>query len=109
MVGGRATTRPREGAILPHRAADVRDNVPVPVIVFVLLGHVPIILLLAQLGMLYLTVVDLREEDVDFQVKVWWFLLVLLFNVLGFVAEKLWVLDRRRRRRASESDRPAAR
>jgi hypothetical protein len=77
------------------------------VIVFVLLGQVPIILLVAQLGMLYLAVLDLREEDVDFQVKVWWFLLVLLFNVLGFLAEKLWVLDRRRRRRAARDDRRA--
>jgi hypothetical protein len=78
------------------------------VIVFVLLGHVPIVLLIAQIGMLYLTVIDLRDEDVDFQVKVWWFLLVLLFNVLGFLAEKLWILDRRRRRSAG-SDRRATR
>jgi hypothetical protein len=75
------------------------------VIVFVLLGHVPTVLLLAQLGMLYLAWLDLREEDVDFQVKVWWFLLVLIFNVLGFLAEKLWIFDRRRRRRSAAADR----
>jgi heme/copper-type cytochrome/quinol oxidase subunit 2 len=72
------------------------------VILFVLIGHVPIVLLLAQLGMLYLAILDMREEqDLDFQVKVWWVLLVLLFNVLGLVAEKIWVTRRRRRRRAS--------
>jgi hypothetical protein len=77
------------------------------VIVFVILGHVPIILLLAQLGMLYLTVVDLRaERDVDFQVKVWWFLVVLLFNVIGFLGEKLWLLARRQRRRHAADDPP---
>jgi predicted CDP-diglyceride synthetase/phosphatidate cytidylyltransferase len=70
------------------------------VLLFVLLGHVPTVLLLAQLGMLYLTVLDLREEDdLDFQVKVWWFLLVLIFNVVGFLAEKAWIFERRRRRR----------
>jgi hypothetical protein len=69
------------------------------VLLFVLIGHVPIVLLLAQLGMLYLVVLDMREEaDLDFQVKVWWVLLVLIFNVLGLIAEKVWVTMRRRRR-----------
>jgi predicted CDP-diglyceride synthetase/phosphatidate cytidylyltransferase len=76
------------------------------VILFVILGHVPTVLLLAQVGMLYLAWLDLRdEEDLDFQVKVWWFLLVLIFNVLGFLAEKLWIYERRRRRRAAAQDR----
>lgn len=67
-------------------------------IVFVILGQVPIVLLLAQLGMLYLVAVDLhRERDLDTLIKLWWLLLVLLFNVLGFAAEKLWLLSRRRR------------
>ena len=66
-------------------------------IVFVILGHIPIVLLLAQLGMLYLVAVDLHHErDLDPLVKLWWILLVLLFNVLGFAAEKLWLLSRRR-------------
>ena len=80
-----------------------------PVLLFVLIGHVPTVLLLAQLGMLYLTWLDLREEDdLDFQVKLWWFLLVLIFNVIGFLIEKAWVYERRRRRRAAERDgRPA--
>jgi hypothetical protein len=69
------------------------------VLLFVLIGHVPTVLLLAQLGMLYLVVLDMREEaDLDFQVKVWWVLLVLIFNVLGLIAEKVWVTMRRRRR-----------
>jgi hypothetical protein len=76
------------------------------VIVFVLLGHVPLILLLAQLGMVYLAILDLRQEDVHFQVKVWWVLLVLIFNVIGFAAEKLWRISRRRR---GSSDRPPPR
>ena len=75
-------------------------------ILFVILGHVPTVLLLAQVGMLYLTWLDLREEDdLEFGPKLWWFLLVLIFNVLGFLAEKLWVYDRRRRRRAAAHDR----
>jgi hypothetical protein len=82
-----------------------RAIVSAPVILFVVLGHVPTVLLIAQLGMLYLAWLDLREEDVDFQVKVWWFLLVLIFNALGFLAEKLWIFERRRRRRAAAPDR----
>ncbi|HEX2104336.1 MAG TPA: hypothetical protein VHF51_11845 [Solirubrobacteraceae bacterium] len=75
-------------------------------ILFVILGHVPTVLLVAQLGMLYLAWLDLRDEDdLDFQVKVWWFMLVLIFNVLGFLAEKLWIFQRRRRRRATAQHR----
>jgi hypothetical protein len=56
--------------------------------------------------MLYLAWLDLRaEDDLDLQVKVWWLLLVLIFNVLGFLAEKLWIYERRRRRRAAAHDR----
>jgi hypothetical protein len=97
----------REGAILSHPAASVRRAiVSAPVIVFVILGHVPTVLLLAQVGMLYLAWLDLRDEDdLDFQVKVWWFLLVLIFNVLGLLAEKLWIFERRRRRRTAAQDR----
>jgi hypothetical protein len=69
------------------------------VLLFVLIGHVPAVLLVAQLGMLYLAVLDMRQEDdLEFQVKVWWVLLVLLLNIVGFVAEKVWVTVRRRRR-----------
>jgi predicted CDP-diglyceride synthetase/phosphatidate cytidylyltransferase len=76
------------------------------VILFVILGHVPTVLLIAQVGMLYLAWLDLRaEDDLDLQVKVWWLLLVLIFNVLGFLAEKLWISERRRRRRAAAHDR----
>jgi heme/copper-type cytochrome/quinol oxidase subunit 2 len=76
------------------------------VILFVILGHVPTVLLIAQVGMLYLAWLDLRaEDDLDLQVKVWWLLLVLIFNVLGFLAEKLWIYERRRRRRAAAPDR----
>jgi hypothetical protein len=68
-------------------------------LLFVLVGHVPTVLLLAQLGMLYLVIVDMRaEDDLDFQVKVWWVLLVFLLNVVGLLAEKVWVTMRRRRR-----------
>lgn len=70
-------------------------------IVFVLLGHVPAILLVALLGMVYLTVLDLRNEDLDRRVKLWWVLLVLIFNVVGFAAEKAWLLRRRRRQRTT--------
>ena len=84
----------------------MRVIVTAPVILFVILGHVPAVLLVAQVGMLYLAWLDLRDEDdLEFQVKVWWFLLVLIFNVLGFLAEKLWIFERRRRRRAAAHDR----
>jgi hypothetical protein len=77
------------------------------VLPFVLIGRVPLILLACLLGLLYLTWVDLRDEpDVKPQVKVWWGLLVLLFNVLGYAALRVWLAVRRRR---AAEHRPAGR
>ena len=65
---------------------------------FVVTGRVPLILLACLLGMLYLTWLDLRDErDVEPAAKLWWGLLVLLFNVLGYAALRLWLALRRRR------------
>jgi hypothetical protein len=77
------------------------------VLPFVLIGRVPLILLACLLGLLYITWVDLRDEpDVQPQVKVWWGLLVLLFNVLGYAALRVWLAVRRRR---AAEHRPAGR
>ena len=65
-------------------------------LLFVILGHVPIILLVCQLGLLYLTWIELRGEPLEAQVRLWWYLVVLLFNVLGYVALRLWLVRRRR-------------
>ena len=66
-------------------------------LLFVLLGHTPLVLLVCLLGLLYLTWVDLRDEDLLPQVKLWWGLLVLLINVVGYAALRIWLAVRRRR------------
>ena len=66
-------------------------------IVFVILGHIPVILLVCLLGLLYLTWVELRNEELESQVKLWWFLLVLLTHVPGYLAMRIWIALRRRR------------
>ena len=66
-------------------------------LLFVILGHAPIVLLLCLLGLLYLTWVDLRGEALEPLVQLWWFLLVFLTNVLGYAALRIWLLVRRRR------------
>ena len=63
------------------------------VILFILLGQMPLILC-------YLTAVELRPEDDPFTVKAWWVLLVFLTNVLGYAAFRIWLAVRRRRRSA---------
>jgi hypothetical protein len=67
------------------------------VLVFVILGHTPLILLVCLLGLLYLTWWDLRDEELEPQVKLWWFLLVFLTNVVGYAALRIWLAVRRRR------------
>lgn len=66
-------------------------------LVFVILGHTPLILLVCLLGLVYLTWIELRHEDLQPQVKIWWGLLVFLTNVLGYIALRIWLVFRRRR------------
>ncbi len=66
-------------------------------IVFVILGYTPVILLVCLFGLLYLTWVELRNEDLEPTVKLWWGLLVLLAHVPGSLALRIWIALRRRR------------
>ena len=66
-------------------------------LLFVLLGHTPLVLLLCLLGLLYLTWLELRTESLEPLVQLGWYLLVLLFNLIGYVALRIWLLVRRRR------------
>jgi CDP-diglyceride synthetase len=63
----------------------------------VIFQQVPWILPLVLAVCLYLVWIDIREEDVDFQVKVWWFLFVFLLHVLGYLIFRGWIALRRRR------------
>jgi hypothetical protein len=73
------------------------------VLLFVLFQQVPLVLLLVLIVCLYLVWADVKDEpDLEFQVKVWWFLLVLLLHVPGYLIFRLWIAARRRGRRADE-------
>ena len=68
-------------------------------LLFVLTQSAPPIMLLVLAVALYLTVMDLRqEEDLDFTPKVWWFLFVLLTHVPGYIVFRVWIAVRRHRR-----------
>jgi hypothetical protein len=67
------------------------------VLLFVILGHTPLVLLLCLAGLMYLTWVDLRGERLEPLVQLWWYLLVFLFNVAGYAALRIWLAVRRRR------------
>jgi hypothetical protein len=69
------------------------------VLFFVIFQSIPWILLLTLVVCLYLVWVDVKDEpDLDFQVKAWWFLLVLLFHVPGYLVFRVWIAMRRNRR-----------
>ena len=68
-------------------------------IVFVITQSVPLILLLVLVVCLYLVWVDVKDEpELEFNVKAWWFLLVLLFHVTGYLVFRGWIAVRRHRR-----------
>jgi hypothetical protein len=64
-------------------------------LLFVLTGQIPPILLVALVICIYLTVWDLWSEDMDFEKKAWWVLLVLLTHVLGYLVFRVWLAHRR--------------
>jgi hypothetical protein len=66
-------------------------------LLFLILGYTPVILLVCLLGLLYLTWVELRGEELEPLVKLWWGLLVLLTHVPGYLALRIWIAVRRRR------------
>jgi hypothetical protein len=68
------------------------------VLFFVIFQSVPLILLLTLAGALYLTWVDIKDEPVEFQVKAWWFLLVLILHVVGYLFFRAWLALKRRDR-----------
>jgi hypothetical protein len=74
------------------------------VILFVILGHTPLILLICLIGLLWLTWVELRSEELEPLVQLWWYLLVFLTHVLGYLALRVWLAFRRRR---GDARRPA--
>jgi hypothetical protein len=72
------------------------------VILFVIIQQVPLILLLVLIVCLYLVWADVKDEpDLEFQIKIWWFLLVLLLHVPGYLIFRLWIAVRRHGRRAN--------
>ena len=66
-------------------------------LLFVILGHTPIVLLVCLIGLLYLTWVELRNEALEPIVQLWWYLLVFMTNLLGYIALRIWLVVRRRR------------
>jgi hypothetical protein len=68
-------------------------------LLFLLFDSVPDILWLSLVGLVYLAWIEVRREpDLLPQAKLWWCLLVLLLNVPGYVALRIWVALRRRQR-----------
>ena len=65
---------------------------------FVLTQSVPPILLLVLAVTLYLVVIDVRNEPVDFQIKLWWVLFVLITHVPGYLIFRGWLAVHRHRR-----------
>jgi hypothetical protein len=70
------------------------------VILFLVMGQMPVVLLVALLILCYLTAIELRPEDDPVLIKAWWVLLVFLTNVVGYAAFRIWLAVRRRRRSA---------
>ncbi len=72
-----------------------------PVLVFLLLGWVPIPLLLALALAMYLTAVELRQLQLHWLSWMWWLSLVFLTHFVGYLILRGYgVYHRRQRARA---------
>jgi len=69
------------------------------VLLFVLTGSAPPIMALVLAVTLYLVVIDIKDEPgLAFLHKAWWFLLVFLLHVPGYLIFRVWIAVRRHRR-----------
>ena len=66
------------------------------VLVFLLIGWVPIPILLALVLALYLTAIELRELRENWLWWIWWLLLVFLTHFVGYLILRLYAVYRRR-------------
>lgn len=64
-------------------------------LVFILLGYVPWVLVLALVVALYLTVVELREFRPHYVWWFWWLLLVVMTHFVGYLLLRAYTLARR--------------
>lgn len=67
------------------------------VLLFLLLGMYPYVLLLTWALAIYLTWIEVREQQMDRLHKFWWIQLTILFHFPGYLALRFWVFYRRRR------------
>jgi UPF0716 family protein affecting phage T7 exclusion len=73
------------------------------VVVFILLGWVPIPLLLALAVALYLTVVELRQLKLHWMWWAWWLLLVVMTHFVGYLILRSYAVYQRRTLRRSRA------
>ena len=68
-------------------------------VLFFLSDSIPDIIWLSLIALVYLAWIEVRREpDLLPQVKLWWCLLVFLLNFPAYIALRIWVAVRRRRR-----------
>lgn len=65
-------------------------------LLFLLTGRVPLFLVVLLGALLYLTWIEVKDEDMTNAWKLWWVALVLLTNVLGYLVLRIVMLRRRR-------------
>ena len=66
------------------------------VLLFLLLGTYPYVLLLTWALSIYLTWIEVREQQMDRLHKIWWLQLTFLLHFPGYLALRFWVFYRRR-------------
>jgi hypothetical protein len=69
----------------------------VRVLIFWLLGYFPMVLLLTWALSLYLTLIETRQQRMDWRHMVWWLQLTFLFHFAGYLVLRGWLLYRRHR------------
>jgi hypothetical protein len=67
------------------------------VLLFLILGTYPYVLLLTWAICMYLTWIEVREQQMDWRHKLWWMQLTFLLHFPGYLALRFWVFFRRRR------------
>ena len=67
------------------------------VLLFLVLGMYPYVLLLTWALSIYLTWIEVRDQQMDLKHKLWWLQLTFLLHFPGYLVLRFWIFYRRRR------------
>ena len=86
-----------EDPVIPGLRGPTHWDTLARVLLFLVLGMYPYVLLLTWALSIYLTWIEVRDQQMDLKHKLWWLQLTFLLHFPGYLVLRFWIFYRRRR------------